>query len=110
MKKDVPEVTVVVEKKKRGAMKTWDKVEIEEEANTQVNNGMPTLKTYDAIYSQRVAPLFLIQLQNRVQSKRGEKCNQYKIDVYMNAVQIFYNRILISRAQTFVNNARINRV
>lgn len=55
MKKDVSEVSVVlVEKKgKRGAMKIphRDKVEIEEEANTNVNNGMPTLKTYDAIYS-----------------------------------------------------------
>ena len=36
------------------------------------------------------------------------KC--YNIDMIITNLQIFYNRVLISRTQSFINQARINKV
>jgi len=79
-----------------------DKPEVEEEANFNVNNGLPLIKEYenliDGTHSGRATPFFIIQFIKKSQHKKGEKCLSYKIDVFLTSVHLFYNRTLISRA------------
>ena len=89
-------------KKERNLSMTRDgsnRFEVEEEAKTNANNGLPSIREYDQILAATNShPFFLVQIVNKRTVKKGEKCNQYKIDVYLSALQIFYNRTLISRA------------
>lgn len=85
-------------------------MEIEEEAKANVNNGLPMIREFDQILATNAHQFFLVQIVNKSTFKKGEKCNEYKIDIYLSAIQVFYNRTLISRAQTFINQATINKV
>jgi hypothetical protein len=44
------------------------------------------------------------------ETKEVTLIKQYNIDFIMTSLQIFYNRVLLSRAESFMNQARINRV
>ena len=74
--------------------------QIEEEADTNVNNGLPLIKEFESLLktSNKQSPFFLIQLSQKQINKKLEKITQYKIDLFLNQIQLFYNRVLISRA------------
>ena len=93
-------------------MHQHERAEIEEEANVNQNNGLPIAKHFDQLLeSGDNAPILLFQIVKKSVTKKGEHLvTQYNIEVFMNSVSIFYNRLLISRAQTFINQATVNKV
>lgn len=64
------------------------------------NNGLPIAKHFDQLLeSGDNAPIFLFQMVKKSVTKKGEHLvTQYNIEVFVNSVSIFYNRLMISRA------------
>eukprot|EP00347_Sterkiella_histriomuscorum_P015009 403358661 len=88
-----------------------ERTEIDEEANTNVNNGLPLYIDYEHILSGESdqSPFMVFQLNQRSVNRKGDKIQQYKVDFFMNSLQVFYNRLLLSRFQTFMNTASIHK-
>ena len=51
-----------------------------------------------------------IQSEFSLEKRQIDKTVNYKIDTNLNHTAIFYNRALISRAQTFFHQATVNKV
>ena len=94
--------------------------EVEEESNPNVNNGLPQVRYFRDI-TRSVAEseqfFFLFQM-TAMQVKRKNPLGvdkpllvtrKYKIDTMLNHTVLFYNRTLISRAQTFFHQATVNK-
>ena len=90
-----------------------DAAEAEEEASTNANNGLPAIKEYESMLSERgnlkALPFLLLQFGQKKLARKTEVLRQYKVDVFINQIQLFYSRILISKVQTFINHATVNR-
>ena len=94
--------------------------EVEEESNPFVNNGLPTVKYFSEItrnVSEADQYFFLVQMTSTtIQSgfslakKQIDQTVKYKIDTSLNSAAVFYNRTLISRAQTFFHQATVNKI
>lgn len=93
--------------------------EIEEEMNPNINNGMQQIQDYNRIkssleMSQQYFLVFQLTNQNikRADPATGQpvllKC--YNVDMMVTNLQVFYNRVLLSRTESFFNQARINKV
>jgi len=99
--------------------------EVEEESNPNVNNGLPRVRYFEDITS-KVGEVdqffFMLQMtaatvhkRNVAQKGQGSElagavsARKYKIDAMLNHVVFFYNRMLISRAQTFFHQATVGK-
>lgn len=93
--------------------------EIEEEMNPNINNGMQQIQDYNRIKSslEMSQQYFLVfQLTNQNIKRVDPSTNQpvlvkcYNVDMMVTNLQVFYNRVLLSRTESFFNQARINKV
>ena len=86
--------------------------EIEEEMNPNINNGMQQIQEYDRLKSSlEMNQSYFLVMQFITNSRKRQdpatkeltlvKC--YNIDLMITNIQIFYNRVLLSRAESFIN-------
>ena len=86
--------------------------EIEEEMNPNINNGMQQIQEYDRLKSslEMNQSYFLVMQFTTNSQKRQDPATKeltlvkcYNIDLMITNIQIFYNRVLLSRAESFIN-------
>ena len=95
--------------------------EVEEESDPNVNNGLPQVRYFQDInrnVNEADKYFFLFQMTaSKVRKRSGADgdnqggaitVQKYKIDTMLNHTVLFYNRTLISRAQTFLHHSRVN--
>ena len=87
--------------------------------NPNINNGMQQQLEYNHLKGQLDANqsyFLVLQLIQRTVKKQGQESKgmtmvkTYDIDLVITNLQVFYNRTLLQRAQSFMNQATINRV
>lgn len=87
---------------------TMTMMEIEEESNPNVNNGLPPVKYFSNVTrsSECDSQFMLVQLN----LDPNETTQRYTVDLLVNHTSLFYNRALIKNAETFIHQATLNKV
>ena len=84
--------------------------EIEEEDRPFINNGLPKIRTF-ADSGKKLNEIFLVfqVLTSPIISKEAA-VDKIKIDLFVNHTTLFYNRAIISQAETFFHQATVHKV
>jgi len=75
--------------------------EIEEEDRPFINNGMPKIRTFAEASVKPIDHFLVFSLHQTPHVSKDGLIDKIKIDLFVNHTTLFYNRSMISQAETF---------
>jgi len=96
---------VKADAKEESKVTTFDEMltinEIEEEDRPFINNGLPKIRTFQESLVNGGEHFVVFSVLQAPQVSRDGLIDKIKVDLFVNHTTVFYNRLLLSQAETF---------